>query len=617
MNILLVTILLGYSSFAASQTAAEVAYTPILAPCPSGTELIRLTGAQNQSLSSSEAAYISTRHRTVIPKAWVSYLENVQQSTNQSLPVYVHDIFCGNYGYDVAPKLGISVSGGGYRAAVFGAGVLNALDGRNISSIRAGTGGLLQATSYISGLSGGSWLVGSLAQADFPTIPGLIFGNPNASTHEFGGWIAEVDLLAPTADNETNIAYLEEIIQEPSGKYAAGFQVSRADDLSRLYARHFVNGTNVNNFFNNSLLHGAGITFSAIADVPSFNAYEQPFPILVADSFSPNGNMSTMLDWTGVAVPLTNPIYEFNVFEMGSFDPMLSAFTPTKYLGSSNDSTCVTNFDQVSFIVSTSSMEGAVAYVQQTELSERAIDTTEQRIRATTDSPAELPPNPNVNTSLALFPNPFYGAAANSFIDTNETVLQLVDGSLDGENIPIQPFLVKARGVDVILAVDAGDQAHEGEIDDNFADGSALIATQLRVSQPLLRSHYSFPPVPTSHTMFLSQNLTKRPTFFGCNTDPSAPLVIYLANGAAPLGQSPVTNISAGQTSISTEQMNAMLAQTFDIATQGIAVETQSHGETVWQKDPEWPACLACAVADRARRRINEERSGVRAQHRS
>lgn len=40
---------------------------------------------------------------------------------------------------------------------------------------------------------------------------------------------------------------------------------------------------------------------------------------------------------------------------MGSYDPMLSAFTPTKYLGTSNSTICVTGYDQVAFIAASSS----------------------------------------------------------------------------------------------------------------------------------------------------------------------------------------------------------------------------------------------------------------------
>lgn len=43
--------------------------------------------------------------------------------------------------------------------------------------------------------------------------------------------------------------------------------------------------------------------------------------------------------------------------EMGTFDPQLGAFTPTKFLGSppKNGSVCVTGFDQLAYIAGVSS----------------------------------------------------------------------------------------------------------------------------------------------------------------------------------------------------------------------------------------------------------------------
>ncbi|KAL6301645.1 hypothetical protein BKA93DRAFT_455128 [Sparassis latifolia] len=58
---------------------------------------------------------------------------------------------------------------------------------------------------------------------------------------------------------------------------------------------------------------------------------------------------------SGNTVPLTDPIYEFNVYELESFDPVLTAFTPTKFLGSSNGSLCTAGFDQLSFVQGVSS----------------------------------------------------------------------------------------------------------------------------------------------------------------------------------------------------------------------------------------------------------------------
>ena len=125
----------------------------------------------------------------------------------------------------------------------------------------------------------------------------------------------------------------------------------------------------------------------------------------------------------------------------------------------------------------------------------------------------------------------------------------------------------------------------------------------------LLSPAYTFPPVPTSVEDFVAQNLSTRPTFFGCNTtsaNDSTPLVIYLANGGPPRnGDAPLTNTSANQLSYEASEIQAMLDQIFDIATQGYPANASTTS------DPEWPACLACAVVDRARERCGEARRGV------
>lgn len=74
------------------------------------------------------------------------------------------------------PTVGLAVSGGGYRAALVGAGTFNAFDQRNSSAVQAGTGGVLQLASYMAGLSGGSWFVSSLAVNNIPPIQDLVLG---------------------------------------------------------------------------------------------------------------------------------------------------------------------------------------------------------------------------------------------------------------------------------------------------------------------------------------------------------------------------------------------------------------------------------------------------------
>jgi lysophospholipase len=73
------------------------------------------------------------------------------------------------------PNIGIAISGGGYRALMNGAGALAAFDNRTTNSTNQGQlGGLLQATTYLTGLSGGSWLVGSVYVNNFTSVQDII-----------------------------------------------------------------------------------------------------------------------------------------------------------------------------------------------------------------------------------------------------------------------------------------------------------------------------------------------------------------------------------------------------------------------------------------------------------
>lgn len=327
MNLLisagLLALLGSFSSLVVAQQAAAVAYAPKFTLCPPNTSLIRSAGTSKQSLSPSESSYISARKSQVLPSAWSSYLKNVKQaakSNNIALPAYVSAILSQPTTF---PNLGIATSGGGYRAAIFGAGVLNALDGRNLTSSGVGTGGLLQAASYLSGLSGGSWLLGSLIQADFPPLLDLIFGTSSG----LGGWNAQVDLLQISTDPNVIAQFVGLLVQESAGKFLTGFPVTFTDIWARTLSRHFVTGTTAANFFDTNLTHGAGVTLSSITQLyvhdskivfgrnvcsligfpidfcrPTFAQHAQPFPIIVANSLT-----ATDTEFP----PLMNPIFEF------------------------------------------------------------------------------------------------------------------------------------------------------------------------------------------------------------------------------------------------------------------------------------------------------------------
>lgn len=119
-------------------------YAPsINVQCPSES-LLRVFTPQNQSLHPQEAAFVSSKDSQVLPGAWDAWV-------NASAIGYNSSSFGGKYS-----RLGIAVSGGGLRAAQYGAGVMSGLDSRNESAKAAGTGGLLQVTTYWAGLSGRS-----------------------------------------------------------------------------------------------------------------------------------------------------------------------------------------------------------------------------------------------------------------------------------------------------------------------------------------------------------------------------------------------------------------------------------------------------------------------------
>ncbi|KAH7909777.1 lysophospholipase catalytic domain-containing protein [Hygrophoropsis aurantiaca] len=593
---MLTTFLVASSSlplFAAAQSAASIAYTPVSGACPSGFTLVRQAGAiGNQTVGAEEAAYIAGRKANVIPNAWKTYLANIQ-ATNASLPSYVASILGGDNSADY-PNLGIACSGGGWRATMFGAGVLNFLDGRNATSVALGTGGLLQAAQYLTGLSGGSGLVGSLAQANFPTQELLAYGeNSSDPTNAWGGWQIPITQQDPYTNMTLNDEYVQELIEEIAGKYHAGFAVSYNDVTARDNGRHFVNGTSASNFFDDTLLHGAGYLWSGVADLTSFQSYSQPFPILVATLLSPNANFSTLIPGGGLIIPQSNPIIELNPYEMGSFDPTLSAFTPMKYLGTVNETVCVTNLDQTGIVIGASGDWNTIYNTSEAVLMNSTVYPVVTALNATL-------PQADIVLDSAVFPNAFNGPSmAGQFIDANETIIMMSDGGSNGEAVPIQPLLVKARGLDTIFAVDS----NQDWTNAYWSAGGSLVNTQNRIDT-LFPTAYSFPPVPTNTSEFIAQNLATRPTFFGCDSSTEAPLIIYLANGGPPRnGETPLLNQAPA--SVTYPELQAILDQTYTVAAQGYPENSTAV------IDPEWPACLACAIVDRARNRTGTARSGI------
>jgi lysophospholipase len=117
------------------------------------------------------------------------------------------------------PNIAVAVSGGGYRAMLNAAGAVAAFDSRTEDSTGPGRlGGVLQSATYISGLSGGAWLVGSLYINNFTTIPALLKDNRV--------WQLQNSILEgpPNVSN-----YYRQLLSAVHGKDDTGFNTSITD----------------------------------------------------------------------------------------------------------------------------------------------------------------------------------------------------------------------------------------------------------------------------------------------------------------------------------------------------------------------------------------------------
>lgn len=124
-------------------------YAPQLVACPS-TPLIRPA----TNISTQEAQYITTRKTSRTNAALAAWLKHIDGSFNTS----------------TLPMLGLAHSGGGYRATLNGAGIMQAMDSRDSNS---SINGLYQAITYQSALSGGGGFLMSLAASNWSPVSTL------------------------------------------------------------------------------------------------------------------------------------------------------------------------------------------------------------------------------------------------------------------------------------------------------------------------------------------------------------------------------------------------------------------------------------------------------------
>ncbi|KAK4053035.1 hypothetical protein OIV83_001770 [Microbotryomycetes sp. JL201] len=577
---------------AAAVSAVTASYAPVSGSCPSNTTLLRNAGTPaggNQTLNPQESEYVAAR-KGQADEALRMWLDRLNISSS---------VFAGNLsGNDTLPTVGIALSGGGNRAALFGAGALAAFDGRNATSASRGLGGLLQSSTYLTGLSGGSWLLTSYVLNDQPQIYPMVLGDGTNSSSV--GWNLNYDFFSPSRDANISRAYQAGLFADLQVKLAAGpFNVTVGDIWARALSYHFVPGTNSDNFFSNTSDHGASVLWSQAKNISSWQNNSLPFPIIAVDVYSVNTRDKPIVDaW----VPLQNVNYEINPIEWGSYDPELAAFSPTEYMGTrlnagTPQGSCVTNFDNAGFVTGISSnvfhaynVSDNIAWTNPAS----PIYTLWTTINSTFYAQ-----QPQQQLDISAVPNAFTGIQEGTYEDANETQLRMLDGGYDGQVVPLEPLLVKARKVEVIVAIDATADSEEQQ-----PTGASIAATDFRAS--LLGDAVSVPPLPNSNTTFVEQGLNTRPVFFGCNgtaaqlngssVESPYAIMVYFPN-YDPTG---VTNTSTGQLTYNDTQATSFLNTAVDIVTRGLD-----------NNSTQFATCVACAVVERARGRQGVDRTAT------
>lgn len=228
----------AFSNEIAKRATAQApnGYAPAAVDCPSTRPSIRSASR----LSDSERSWLEKRRNNT-----------VQPLRDFLTRIAIPDFDAGSYvdanrnNASALPNIAVAVSGGGYRALMNGAGALAAFDSRTNNSTSSGhLGGLLQATTYLAGLSGGGWLVGSIMVNNYTSVQAIqdTTLQQSGSLWQFENSIFEgpergaIQLLS-------TVQYYNNIIDTVTSKGDAGYDTSITDIWSRALSFQLVNAS--------------------------------------------------------------------------------------------------------------------------------------------------------------------------------------------------------------------------------------------------------------------------------------------------------------------------------------------------------------------------------------
>ena len=123
--------------------SSYASYAPTFVPCPAD---LRVRPAC-EGLSNAEQEWRALRDAEVM-KALPLYL------TTANIPNFDIDAYMKSIGPS-GPISGLAICGGGSQSGMGGLGIWQALDDKYQPAVEAGTGGLAQCLTYLTGLSGG------------------------------------------------------------------------------------------------------------------------------------------------------------------------------------------------------------------------------------------------------------------------------------------------------------------------------------------------------------------------------------------------------------------------------------------------------------------------------
>ncbi|ABN64650.2 phospholipase B3 [Scheffersomyces stipitis CBS 6054] len=542
-------------------------YAPFPATCPDHA-IVR----EASNISDNEKSYIQQR-QAVTNKNLITFLNDRANLSNFDAEKFIND-----YSSEHNITLGLAFSGGGYRAMLCGAGEMLGLDSRYSGAKSNGLGGLLQSATYMSGLSGGSWLVGSVVLNDFISIEDVLNGDINI-------WNLEDSIINPSGINIFGtVQYYTDIEEAVSAKMDAGFNASITDVWGRALSHQFFPDDN----------SGENVTWSSIRNLSSFQDHSMPYPIVVANGRTPGSYI----------INENSTVFEVSPYELGSWDPSLNSFSDVQFLGSymdngtpNNSDSCIVNFDNAGFIMGTSSSLFNQFILQ---LNGTGIP---DAIKSVINDILSRVSHAEVDIAL-YFPNPFrrVETAASINIVLNNT-LYLVDGGEDLQNVPYYPLIQPDRKLDIIFAYD-----NSADTEQSWPNGTSISYTYLRQFSDQGRGT-PFPFVPGVDD-FLDQGLNQRPTFFGCDAEnmtnllnfhgnpdlnvTDIPLVVQLTNQRFSYN----SNTSTFKMSYDDDEVRSMIQNGFEVSSRGN-----------FSDDDNWARCVGCAIIRRSQERLGLEQS--------